>query len=299
MPMNQTELKQLTTIPEAEKGEFQKLIREYRKKFIRPPRDTVDQIFNSRADMLNKVQGEHNISEVIHELREAAYISFLEDEARFNTEVLKAIGEKLSTPRQILSSIIEQSNLYGRPKDELIALVKLICGEYAGRISPYIYELSLSNTQSRRSRAGKTFEQVIYEMYRTFKFDFVSQGEVGKSTFKDKGLGKMVDSLLPSIAAFEKRRDKVIIGTMKTTLRERWQEVIEEIARTGLPRIYLLTMDDDISENKAVQMGKHNVVLVVPKSVKQKPSLIGLENIISFESYFLEEIPETLKFWKK
>jgi len=247
--------------------------------------------------MLEKVCVEHNISEVIHELREAAYISFLEDEARFNSEVLKAVGEKLATPKRILSTIIEQSNLYGRSKEELISTVKLICGEYAGNISPYIYELSLSNTQSRRSRAGKTFEQVIYEMYRAFKFAFVSQGEVGKATFKKKGLGKMVDSLLPSISAFEMRRDKVIIGTMKTTLRERWQEVIEEIVRTGLPRIYLLTMDEDISENKAVQMSRHNVVLVVPKAVKQKPSLSGMANIISFESYFLEEIPETLKFW--
>jgi len=297
--MNQQELKLLTTIPGLEKEEFHKLIRDYRKKFIRAPRDTVDQIFQSRADLLKKVSEEHNISAVIHELREAAYSSFLEDESKFNTEVLKAIGVKLATPKAILNSIIEQGNLYGRPKEELIETVKQICGEYAGRISPYIYELSLSNTQSRRSRAGKTFEQVIYEMYRAFKFDFVSQGEVGKATFKEKGLGKMVDSLLPSIEAFQKRRDKVIIGTMKTTLRERWQEVIEEIARTGLPRIYLLTMDDDISENKAIQMGKHNVVLVVPKEVKQKNTLLPLENIISFESFFLEEIPETLKFWNK
>ncbi len=177
--------------------------------------------------------------------------------------------------------------------------MKLICGEYAGRISPYIYELSLSNTQSRRSRAGKTFEQVIYEIYRSFKFDFVSQGEVGRATFTDQGLGKIVDSLLPGIAEFQKRRDKVIIGTMKTTLRERWQEVIEEVVRTNLPRIYLLTMDDDISENKAIQMGKHNVVIVVLKSVKQKATLVGMENIISFESYFLEEIPETLRYWTK
>lgn len=297
--MNQTELKLLTTIPGDEKDEFKKLIRDYRKRFIRSPQDTVDQIFHSRADMLDNVCRKHNISEVIHELREAAYLSFLEDEAKFNTEVLKAIGEQLATPGQILGSIIEQNNLYGRPKDELITTVKLMCGEYAGRISPYIYELSLSNTQSRRSRAGKTFEQVIYEIYRTFKFAFVSQGEVGRATFTDHGLGKIVDSLLPGIAEFQKRRDKVIIGTMKTTLRERWQEVIEEVVRTNLPRIYLLTMDDDISENKAIQMGKHNVVIVVPKSVKQKASLVGMENIISFESYFLEEIPETLRYWTK
>ncbi len=100
--MNQTELKLLTTIPRDEKDEFKKLIRDYRKKFIRSPQDTVDQIFHSRSDMLEKVCQKHNISEVIHELREAAYLSFLEDEAKFNTEVLKAVGERLATPGQIL-----------------------------------------------------------------------------------------------------------------------------------------------------------------------------------------------------
>jgi hypothetical protein len=181
----------------------------------------------------------------------------------------------------------------------LISTVRRTCGEYAGYISPYIYELSLSNTQSRRSRAGKTFEQVIYKLYETFGYEFVSQGQLGKEVFKAKGLGKMVDSLLPSITAFEMRRDKVIIGTMKTTLRERWQEVVEEINRTGLPSIYLLTMDDDISESKATQMRHHNVVLVVPKAVKAQSSLVKMPNIIDFESYFLEEIPEKLKFWSK
>jgi hypothetical protein len=34
---------------------------------------------------------------------------------------------------------------------------------------------------------------------------------------------------------------------MKTSLRERWQEVAEEIERTKIPEIHLLTVDEDIS----------------------------------------------------
>jgi hypothetical protein len=50
---------------------------------------------------------------------------------------------------------------------------------------------------------------------------------------------EMVDTVflkhanLPDIESFSQRRDKTIIGTMKTTLRERWAEVIEEIARVS------------------------------------------------------------------
>lgn len=297
--MSPCNLDVLISIPEIEKLKFQKLIREYRSRLIRGAKEIVEEIFTSNQNIISEVQERRNISEVIHQLREEAYLSFLKDEAKFNVEVLRDISLLLDTPRNILDNLIATQNLLTLPTSELINVVRKTCGEYAGYISPYIYELSLSNTQSRRSRAGKTFEQVIYKLYETFSYEFVSQGQLGKEVFKAKGLGKMVDSLLPSITAFEMRRDKVIIGTMKTTLRERWQEVVEEINRTGLPSIYLLTMDDDISESKATQMRHHNVVLVVPKAVKAQSSLVKMPNIIDFESYFLEEIPEKLKFWSK
>lgn len=91
--------------------------------------------------------------------------------------------------------------------------------------------------------------------------------------------------------------DKTIIGSMKTTLRERWQEVVEEVSRSNIPCIYLLTVDDDISENKAIQMGNHNIVLVVINSVKNQPHLKDKRSIINFENYFLEEIPNIMKYW--
>lgn len=296
--MTQFELEVLTTIPANEKTAFQKLIRDYRTKIIRRPQDIVDEIFNSNANLLTDVKDKHNISEVIYYLREETYLSFLKDEASFNVAVLRDVSQLLATPKNILNTLIDNQKLLSLPSAQLVDTVKVICGEYAGYISPYIYELSLSNTQSRRSRAGKTFEQVIYKLYRTFEYEFTSQSGIGKEAFKLKGLSKMVDSILPSIEAFEMRRDKVIIGTMKTTLRERWQEVIEEINRTGLPSIYLLTMDDDISESKATQMKHHNVVLVVPKVIKEMPVLSKMPNIIDFESYFLEEIPEKLRYWQ-
>ncbi len=295
--MQQEKLKHLISIPESEKLHFKKLIQANRKKLIPPPKVTVEKIFVEQKLALQGLLNVNAISTAIVLLREAAYDDFLNNEAEFNIEILKNLSSTLATPKAILESLLQKRDLLNKSGDALLDAIALICGEYAGEISPYIYELSLSNTQSRRSRAGKTFEQIIYHLYRQFEFPFSSQEVVGKAQFKDKGLGKIVDSLLPSIEAFQKRRDKVIIGTMKTTLRERWQEVIEEIARTGLPNIHLLTIDDDISESKAVQMSKHNVVLVVLHHVKAQPKLAGLANIVSFESYFTQEIPDILRFW--
>ena len=84
---------------------------------------------------------------------------------------------------------------------------------------------------------------------------------------------------------------------MKTSLRERWQEVAEEIKRTNVPSIYLLTADQDIANNKADEISQHNINLVVYKSVKQ--SLREYRNLISFEDYFYEEIPSILNYWNE
>jgi hypothetical protein len=48
---------------------------------------------------------------------------------------------------------------------------------------------------------------------------------------------------------------------MKTSLRERWQEVAEEIERTKIPEIHLLTVDEDIPKNKAQEMANHNKLI--------------------------------------
>ena len=284
-------------LPEKEKDRFAKLIKSHRSKFIRAPKEIVEDIFEKNNQLIEEVKSNHNISDVIFDLREKTWQSYLVDESKFNVEIIKEISVNWDTPKYILENLLDRNIFANQNKEELLKNMQEICGTYAGYISPYIYDLCLSNTQSRRSRAGKTFEQIIYKIYKVFGYPFVSQGEIGKENFKKKGLGKMVDSLLPSIDAFEKRRDKVVIGTMKTTLRERWQEVVEELNRTDLPSIYLLTMDEDISESKAEQMSKHNLILVVPKNVKHNQSLIKKHNIIDFETYFLEEIPDKINYW--
>ena len=82
---------------------------------------------------------------------------------------------------------------------------------------------------------------------------------------------------------------------MKTSLRERWQEVVEETTLSNLPNIYLLTCDNDISSSKIQQMREHNIILVVFKEVKEK--LKDFESVISFEYYFSKEIPSIMEYW--
>jgi hypothetical protein len=298
LPSSNEALQLLIELPKAEKEKFEKLVRKMRGSIIPSPTEIVDRALSTNTALLKSASEHKSISEAIYVLRNEAYQLFLQEEAKFNVQIVEHIGKNVETPKKILESIIEKKLTQGQKFSEIKDSVINICGEYAGRIMPYIYIICQSNTQSRRSRAGETFEQIIYKLYSTFNYPYDSQKKIGRKIFQDKGLGKKVDSVLPGIKAFEKRRDKVIVGTMKTTLRERWQEVVEEIERTKIPKIYLLTADDDIAMNKVSEMGKHNIVLVVYRKIKEKQDLRTLRNIISFETYFLEEVPNELGYWK-
>ncbi len=286
----------LTEIPVDERDEFDKFIQNERKQFIPSPQETVKQVLKDNAKLMSELKDCKEVSKVIATLREEAYRSFLLAETKMNSHILKHIADKFKVPNEKFNKLYE---IFNQSDKQIKDKLKDFFGDYAGHIYPYIYRLSLSNTQSRRSRAGKVFEGIIYGLYDVFGFPYESQASIGNSNFKAKKLGKIVDSLLPSIDAFEQRRDKVIIGTMKTTLRERWQEVIEELNRAGLPSIYLLTVDSDITSSKVEQMANHNVILVVPKTVKMQEALIKKRNVVSFEDYFYNEIPEILKYWQQ
>ena len=285
----------LVDIPQVEIDAFDRLIKEYRVRFIRPARDLIDEVFAENS-YTQRLLEKKDVSAIIAEVRELAWQKFLIEEVEFNTALLKDIHKKLSTPGAILEMLI-QDRTAGKTGDSLLEAVRETCGEYAGRIYPYIYMLSLSNTNSRRSRAGTTFEAIIYKIYSLLEYPFDSQGKLGRKVFESAGLGKKVDSVLPSIDAFRQRRNKTIIGTMKTTLRERWQEVAEEIERTKIPEIHLLTVDTAIAKSKAQEMGAHNIVVVGPKVLAESEDLKGMKNIISFETYFFEEIPRMLEHW--
>ncbi|MBF1998959.1 hypothetical protein H0I59_11305 [Flavobacterium psychrophilum] len=211
---------------------------------------------------------------------------------------MRDLHKLLETPKDILEVLLNK-NITDKKGEELIETVKEICGEYAGRVFPYIYRLSLSNTQSRRSRAGKSFEAIIYKIYENLGYEYDSQSKVGRKTFDTLGLGKKVDSILPNIKCYAERRNKTIIGTMKTSLRERWQEVAEEIERTKIPEIHLLTADESIPKSKAQEMANHNIIVVTYEWVANSVALKSMKNIISFEEYLFEEIPNILKFWNE
>lgn len=146
-----------------------------------------------------------------------------------------------------------------------------------------IYKLSLSNTQSRRSRAGKEFEAILELLMIGADVSVDAQGSIGKSTFSKKDLGKLVDFISPGVTQYIINKRNTVLVSAKTTLRERWQEVPEEVTRTGIREMYLATLDDAITKESLNIMYEANVIVATTEVNKAEHySYIG-SNVVSFE----------------
>lgn len=146
----------------------------------------------------------------------------------------------------------------------------------------------LSITQSRRSRAGSTFEDIIRSLFKKLNYPFAEQQVInGKPDF-----------LMPNRAYYDVNPLECIVFTAKRTLRERWKQIVTEgIKARGF---YLATIDEDVSENGLEQMMRNKIFLVVPLRLKNKiPHYTKAPNVITYEDFFEDYLDPAMKRWKK
>lgn len=151
-----------------------------------------------------------------------------------------------------------------------------------------IWKFFLSISQSRKSRAGGSFENHVRYLFELLGYPFDTQ------TILD---GK-VDYLIPSESAFRRNRSACVVISIKRTLRERWRQVVGELASINAGRIYLLTADEDISQNKVDEMKGHNVNLVIWDEYKKK-SFKDSYNVLGFNQFISEDLPSSRKLWER
>lgn len=109
-----------------------------------------------------------------------------------------------------------------------------------------------------------------------------SQGNIGKDYFVEKGLGKLVDTVSPGVTEFEINKRNAVLISAKTTLRERWQEVPEEMGRTGAREMFLATLDEKVSDNVLNTLYEANIQLTTTAGNKEK-NFKNNSRVLSFE----------------
>jgi hypothetical protein len=126
--------------------------------------------------------------------------------------------------------------------------------------------LSVAQTiaNRRKSRAGRSLE-----LHLAAVFDEEAVSYERNQTTEGK---RKPDFLFPSGAAYKAGDPTLMLG-VKTTVKDRWRQVLDEAAR--IPEKHLFTLTEGLSEDQFAQMEDARLRLVVPESnvVKFPPTV--------------------------
>ncbi|BCX70091.1 type II restriction endonuclease [Pseudomonas izuensis] len=137
----------------------------------------------------------------------------------------------------------------------------------------------LSAAQTRKSRAGLSFEHHVARLFKDGRIRHEAQAVFG---------GRRPDFVLPDVKELNVKGDAVIVS-LKTTLRERWKQLALE---KPLGEIFLATVDDRVSGEAIDEMARNSISLVVPESLKKakESAYDGYDNVITFRQFFDNEV---------
>lgn len=241
---------------------YSDLVKEERSKTFKSAYDFIYNIFEKlKFNEKNSDYFLKNASKIVEELREGSWSTFVPLEKDFTSKMLQ--------------SLVSPEDIKDKTGIEAVTW-------FVETFPEEIYSLTLSNTQSRRSRAGKEFEAIIELILIGANIPLDSQGNIGKKVFVDKGLGKLVDIVSPGAIEYNLNKRNTVLISAKTTLRERWQEVPEEMGRTGAREMFLATLDETVTSEVIQALDEGNIQLVTTKSIKEK-YYSSKANVLSFE----------------
>jgi len=110
----------------------------------------------------------------------------------------------------------------------------------------------------RKSRAGKSLEHHLSEVFKTFGIAYETQAVTEDN--------KKPDFLFPNKKSYQNMYfddKKLILLASKTTCKDRWRQILNEADR--IKTKHLFTLQQGISKNQLEEMYKYDVCLVVPK----------------------------------
>lgn len=214
---------------------------------------SVGEIINTTWNYLNlsKQYVRRNFGEVLMRFDKEATNVFKKYEREAIKELaLSWIESRKDEIKRELYEIIEKEDFVERLSQKFVEFAVLV----------QEFEKILGNM--RKARGGKTFEKVLVKLLNYIGI----KCETPAGKFKEKL--KRVDIVIPSSAVALKTPDKAIFLTCKRTLRERWKQEVPQ-ARLN-QRIYLITIDENISESKAREINQKGLIAFIPDKIKME-----------------------------
>jgi hypothetical protein len=143
----------------------------------------------------------------------------------------------------------------------------------------------LSVSQSRKQRGGKDFEYQIQVLL-----------ELAEIPHQVQSKRERADFILPSSELLETDRPRAVLLSAKRTLRERWQEVVDELQRVNCPNTYLATADEEFTSSVANEIKKRNIYLVTWDDVK-KERFANDPGVVSYSKFMQDICTHFLPQW--
>lgn len=180
---------------------------------------------------------------------------------------------------RVLKTFIDNLMETERPKLEDVGMM-------IARHNELLNDFFLSLSQSRKSRAGKAFEDIHNELFKRLGYPFDEQVPIdGKPDF-----------VMPSKKHYDDNPLDCIVFTAKRTVRERWKQIVTEGSK-GMG-FFLATIDRDISQNQLREMMRNRIYLVVPKNIKDE-FYADAKNVFSFSQFFRDKLDPALQVWRR
>lgn len=158
-----------------------------------------------------------------------------------------------------------------------------------------IYKINLSRTQSNRSITGSTFENILELVLLFAGVPVESQRVLSIAETRHGKSEKEVDLVVPGSVEYKIDNMNSKLISLKTTLRERSEQVAAEQVNINVPIIYLAHVDDKISQDLMLRCHQQHMKLVTTKKVYNSYLNKAINNINSNE----EKISESERLIKE
>jgi hypothetical protein len=257
-----------------------------------PPKDETEQLIDELNAHLKAGTLARYIASVCklpapHELAKDAQLLYLKQNGlpRLDPYVIECPGDAImQISRDIEYRLYKRAELRHRAAE----VIRIVTGgddlvSSVVRRFPELDSMFLSASQLRKSRAGRSFEQHISCILSDGEIAFEEQAVTG---------GRRPDFVLPDLNILKDSKrsfNDAIVLSAKTTLRERWKQIVMERFNCAL---FLATVDDRVSSEAIEDMSKQGICLVVPESLKKSKETCykNKANVITFRDFFDAEI---------
>ena len=265
---------------------FRKLLKQQRSKYIPLPEQTVYSAFKSVIENIPRAKSHLSLeqlwllnhleplilsqaSNIVEQTRAKTWEHFRESEKGLYNVMIKQL-----LPIEMLQQLSPEQT-------------QSLLAEY---MQDYLYEIALSNTQSRCNLYSREFREILELLLCSIGIS--AQLPVFRRDDKEKK--KAVSLIVPSNFHLSVEPTRTALIYAKVTLSEHWQEVIEEAQGNKSSKMYLATLDDKISKQTINLLQKANICVVTTPRNKAalcnygRLSSANAAKILSFEEMLVE-----------